>query len=420
MVHRARNAFGILFGQKDDRSTILEHSFELEINDHQVGSSLPMYYAFYYQPLFRNFRCQRSPTEVFPSTKMESWIHGMRLTPSSPDESSPEAHALFDLARNGDELVWTMATLVAGLNTYFDPEEAVLVLSTAFSICYDPRCVLPVNETWLSMDLRSRVALFFDDPSTTALQRPRYGLGCTLGRRLREDYFLLSRLANKCGLQDEVSQKVDFSYKALTGPQTADLTLTLVALVSQSSSWQSSKVERGAWASLNQRVLFHRGSLWVDASASLVIDLLYAIQSAGVSITINEEGADQSPPFVEPVMYGLDESDRKRWYQSTDYNYILKTRDWWPDEEDCIIRWIGSTGSTDSELHETQSQKLPAETNLPSRHRPSQRCPHLTPSNIYQRHSPERSLHSSLPPPLTPEAPQPSIKATPSHIHTHI
>ena len=336
MVHRARNAFGILFRQKDDRSAILEHSFELEINDPQIGSSLPMYYAFYYQPLFRNFRCQRLPSEVFPSTKMESWIDGMRLTPSSPDESSPEAHALFDLARNGDELVWTMAALVAGLNACLDPEEAVLVLSTAFSICYDPRCVLPVNETWLSMDLPSRVALFFDDASTTALQRPRYGLDCTLGRRLREDYYLLSRLANQSGLQEEVSKNVNVSYEASTGPQKADLTLTLVALASQPSSWQTFKVQRGAFASPIQRILFHRGSLWVDASASPVIDLLYAIQSAGVSITINEYGTDQSPPFDGPVVYGLNDFDPKRWYQSNDYNYILKTRSWWPDREDYL------------------------------------------------------------------------------------
>ena len=338
MVHRARNAFGILFGHKDDRSTILEHSFELGINNLQVGSSLPMYYAFYYQPLFRNFRCQRLPSEVFPSTKMESWIQRTRLTPSSPNESSPEAHALFDLAGNGDELVWTMATLVAGLNVCLDPAEVVLVLSTAFSICYDPQCVLPTNGTWLSMDLSSRVALFFDDAFTTALQRPRYGLDCTLGRRLREDYFLLSRLAYKCGLQDEVSQKVDVSYEALTGPQRADLTLTLVALVSQPSSWQASMVERGSWRGLDQRILFHWGSLWVDASASLVIDFLYAIQMAGVPITIKKDGISQSPPFENPGKLYLCGHDPKIWYRSQHYNHVLKTRSWWPDRQDYLDR----------------------------------------------------------------------------------
>ena len=305
MVLQARIAFGILFGQRDDRSATLEHSFELEMNNPQVGSSLPMYYAFYYQPLFRNFRCRRLPPEVFPSTKMESWILRMRLTPSSPDESSPEAHALFDLARNGDELVWTMAILVAGLDACLTPEEAVLVLSTAFSLCYDPRCVLPLNETWLSMDLPSRVTLFFDDASTTALQRPRYGLDCTLGRRLREDYFLLSRLANKCGLQEEVFKSVNVSYEAPKRPQRADLTLTLVALVSQASSWQASKVKMKTWASLDQRVRFHRGRLWVDESASLVINLLYAIQLAGVPITINEDGAHKSLPFYGPELFHL-------------------------------------------------------------------------------------------------------------------
>ena len=338
MVHRARIAFGILFRQKDDRSAILEHSFELEINNPQVGSSLPMYYAFYYQPLFRNFRRQRLQSEVFPSTNMEFWIHRMCRRPRGPDESSPEAHALFDLARNGDELVWTMATLVACLNCCLDPEEAVLVLSTAFSICYDPQCVLPLNETWLSMDLLSQVALFFDDASTTALQRPRYGLDCTLGRRLREDYFLLSRLANKCDLQDDVSQRVEVSYLTSTRPQKADLTLTLVALVSQPLSWQASKVRRGTWVSLDQRILFHRGSLWVDASASLVIDLLYAIQLAGVPITINEDGTSQSPPVRKPKILNLSGFDPKKWYRSKDYNHVLKTRSWWPNREDYLDR----------------------------------------------------------------------------------
>ena len=343
MLHRARIAFGNLLRHRDDRSAILEHPFELEINNPQVGSSLPMYYAFYYQPLFRNYRCQRLPSEVFPSTKMESWIHRMRLAPNSPDESSSEAHALFDLARNGDELVWTMATLVAGLDACLTQEEAVLVLSTAFSLCYDPRCVLPVNETWLS-DIPSRVALFFDDASATALQRPRYGLDCTLGRRLKEDYFLLLRLANKCGLQDDVSQRVDVSYEASTRPQRADLTLALVALVSQPLSWQASKVKRGTWASLDQRILFHRGSLWVDASATLVIDFLYAIQLAGVPIKINEDGTSQSPPFEDPEILDLDASSVHSWYRSEDYNRVLKTRSWWPDRED-YLDWNGRARS---------------------------------------------------------------------------
>ena len=345
MLRRARIAFGNLLGHKDDDSAILEHPFELEINNPQVGSSLPMYYAFYYQPIFRNYRCQRLPSEVFPSTKMEYWIHRMRLTPNRPGESSSEAHALFDLARNGDELVWTMATLVAGLNACLTPEEAVLVLSTAFSLCYDPRCVLPVNETWLSVDIPSRVALFFDDASTTALQRPRYGLDCTLGRRLREDYFLLSRLANKCGLQDDVSQRVDVSHEAFTRSQRADLTLTLVALVSQPSSWEASKVERGTWASLDQRILFHRGSLWVDASATLVVDLLYAVQLAGVPITINEDGTSRSPPFERPELPNLSACSAESWQRSENYNFVLKTRSWWPNEED-YQDWIGPPRST--------------------------------------------------------------------------
>ena len=41
-----------------------------------------------------------------------------------------------------------MTTLVAGLKAYFTPEDAILVLSIAFSVRNDPRCVLPVHGNW--------------------------------------------------------------------------------------------------------------------------------------------------------------------------------------------------------------------------------------------------------------------------------
>ena len=105
LVHQAKTAFGNVFGQQDGRSAIVEHRFELSIYNPQVGSSLPMYYAFYYQPLFRSFHSQRLVSEVFSSTKMNSWIHRMRLASSDLHKSSPEIHAFFDLAANGNELV---------------------------------------------------------------------------------------------------------------------------------------------------------------------------------------------------------------------------------------------------------------------------------------------------------------------------
>lgn len=54
-IHQARIAFGTLFGlQIDQSATEDQTTFELETSlSPEVGISLPMYYAFYYQPLFR-------------------------------------------------------------------------------------------------------------------------------------------------------------------------------------------------------------------------------------------------------------------------------------------------------------------------------------------------------------------------------
>ena len=150
LVHQARIAFSTVLGLYTDQSTIKAQTrFELEENfSPEVGISLPMYYAFYYQPLFQCSGSQKLDSEVFSNTKMNEWIYGLRMTPDDPHESSPEARAFLDLAGNGNELVWTMTTLVAGLNACLTPEDAILVLSTAFSVRYDPRCVLPAHGSW--------------------------------------------------------------------------------------------------------------------------------------------------------------------------------------------------------------------------------------------------------------------------------
>ena len=150
LVHQAEIAFGTLFGLRIDQSAIEDQTMaELESNlTPEVGISFPMYYAFCYQPFFRRSGPPKRNSDVFSSTKMNEWIQKMRLTPGGPRESSPDACAFFDLARNGNELVWTMTTLVAGLNACLTPEDAILVLSTVFSLRYDLRCVLPARGTW--------------------------------------------------------------------------------------------------------------------------------------------------------------------------------------------------------------------------------------------------------------------------------
>ena len=350
LLHKARIAFGTLFGQQNDRSAILNETFELEISSPQVGSSLPMYYAFYYRPLFRNHRCEKPALEFFPSPEMSSWINRTRLIPVLPCDSSSEAYAFLGAAMNGDELVWTMATLVAGLNACLSPKEAILLLSTTLSLCYDPNCVLPMNGTWLDTDIPTQVARFFDNRSTLALQRPRYGLDSTLGRRLSEDYLLMSHLANECGLQEEVSRKMNFGHKASTGATKAELTLTLIALASPSSSWKAFKMTRGTYASPMQRILFHKESLWVDQSASLVIDLLYAVRAAGIPIQFHEQ---PTLPFS---------AQRNRndfptgWYGGQDCTRLLKTRSWWPSGADCF-NW-SAPGKLDTKVLTTIQRRL--------------------------------------------------------------
>ena len=163
---------------------------------------------------------------------MSSWINRTRLTPVLPYDSSSEAHAFLGEAMNGDELVWTIAILVAGLNACLSPTEAILVLSTALSLCYDPNCVLPMNGTWLDTDIPTQVARFFDNRSALALQRPRYGLDSTLGRRLSEDYLLMSHLANECGLQEDERWPQSFyrSEKSRTDPDPGRIGLTTIVL----------------------------------------------------------------------------------------------------------------------------------------------------------------------------------------------
>lgn len=325
LIHKAKITFGNLFTLHIGQSAIEDQTtFELQSNlSPKVGISLPMYYNFYYQPLFRKFDRQRPASDIFSSTKMSEWIDKLHLHPGDQRDPSTEGNALFDLARNGNELVWTMATLVAGLNAFLSPEEAILVLSTAFSLCHDPRCVLPKNGTWSKTDIPSRVVLHFDNRFANPLQRPRYDLDCTLGRRLREDYFLMSQLADKCGLQKEIIRK--FGYKTFGVEPEVDLTLALVALASQLDFWE---VWRARSITSRPHVLLYDERLLIDPTASLVLDFLYSIQSAGISIRIKDEPDHMSPPCDPKKEY--QGHDRQAWYQSREYHLLLKHNSWWP------------------------------------------------------------------------------------------
>lgn len=303
LVHQARIAFGTLFGLHIDQSAIGDQTMvELELNlNPEVGTSLPMYYAFYYQPFFRRSGPQKRDPDIFSSTKMNEWIQKIRLTSDDPRESSPEARAFFDLARNGNELVWAMTTVVAGLSACLNREAAILVLSTAFSVSYDPRCVLPAHGSWSCpqfpiscdtnapyTDLPSQVRRFFEKGSQKIkLKRPRYGLDCTIGKRLKEDFVLMSHLADNCGLQEEMTKNFESSssiFELSSKRDKADLTLALVALTSQTLPWTMQGIEGGDPYSLH-RVIFvcshGRSVMQVHTSATTVLKFLYAIRHSG-------------------------------------------------------------------------------------------------------------------------------------------
>ena len=350
LVHQARFAFGTVLGLHTDQSTIKAQTrFELEENlSPEVGISLPMYYAFYYQPLFQCFGSQKLDSEAFLSAKMNEWLYGLLTTPDDPRESPPEARAFLDLARNGNKLVWTMTTLVAGLNACLTPKDAILVLSTALSVRYDPRCVLPAHGSWScpqfpvrcdsnslsacikhpQSDIPSQVRRFFEQGSQqTKLQRPRYGLDCTLGKRLAEDFILISRLADRCGLQREMSR---YPASSLSQRDKADLTLALVALTSQTLPWTVEVVSGGEPHSMHHAIFVRhlsRSVLQVHTSAAIVNHFVNAIQSTGIPISV-EMGAKWSRFY--PQMESVPKSNRQAWYESMVYNHLLKTVSWNP------------------------------------------------------------------------------------------
>lgn len=266
-----------------------------------------MYYAYYYQPLFR--RCDpRLPKseEVFPTVKMSEWIRKLAMTPENLPGYMLEARALLHLARDANELIWTMTSLIAGLNAVLTTSDALLVLSMALSVCYDQQIFSNSGEIWFRPS-RTCNDIFqeysatdpFDRKLTMFLQRPRYALDCATGSRLREDYRLMSYLADTCGLQEEISRKLasrstgtqsrDQSPGLWPGIPKADLTLAALALISQSGTWSVQIIHVETRSGLYPpNVVFKQEILLVRSSATHVVDFLYAIQLAGIPISIAE------------------------------------------------------------------------------------------------------------------------------------
>ena len=264
LIRRAGTAVGTIFGMRINHSAIEDQTkFELKAY-HGPGFdiSFPLYYAYYYEPLLRT-RASR----LFSTVKMNEWIHKMRLPSNDSCESSLKARAFLKFASNRDETLWSMTALVAGLKTCLTPEDAMSVLSTALSVRYDSGCLLPacgncsrgrdlldcycINQRASGVPFQVR-QIFEKGSQQVKLRRPRFGLDCTTGKRLVEDFVLMSQLADQCGLQEASNRSSSFASKMgsqiqqpfgpLAERDKADLTLALVGLSLQTKPWVSKAV----------------------------------------------------------------------------------------------------------------------------------------------------------------------------------
>lgn len=103
----------------------------------------------------------------------------------------------------------------------------------------------------------------------------------------------MSHLGHLCGLQEDFNRGV--GCKSFGGQLRVDLTLALVALTSQETP---SKAQLGMLVDTNRashlglelfvhNIFFYGASLYVQSSVCPVIDFLYAVESAGIPITLS-------------------------------------------------------------------------------------------------------------------------------------
>jgi hypothetical protein len=258
--------------------------------------SLAMYHAWYYEPLF----CPRWPgmrtVELFAKSAIDKAITSLIAT---PDESTPssELRAVYDLARQGDQLVWTLTAMTAALNACLDPEKVASVVETVFSVRENPACIVHKN-TKGGFPQAITEFLRRGKGAHPQLQKPRYSSNTLLGKRLMEDLALWSRLADVSGLQNHASRLLSpFASESCQWPTTqspeADLACTLLALLQQRWPWRV-KIFTARTPFLSKNgVLLRNGYLCVDASATPLVAFLEALKSAGVEMHIDEVSQDE-------------------------------------------------------------------------------------------------------------------------------
>ncbi|KAL9610581.1 MAG: hypothetical protein Q9167_004732 [Letrouitia subvulpina] len=126
---------------------------------------------------------------------------GLTSLLQTPDDSAPlsELRVIYDLAKEGHELIWTLTAIVAALNALLIQKEAVVeVVETVFSIRYNPGCI---PREYTTMDIKDVFTHYFRPFS--CLRKPRFSTNSILGQRLVQDLELWSHLAKVSGLQQK-------------------------------------------------------------------------------------------------------------------------------------------------------------------------------------------------------------------------
>lgn len=371
---------------------------QLEAYD-ETAFSVSMYFAFYYKPLFRSPASIVHPledSELFSRCAMEELVKNLDLNSGLGSLKNERFNCLpEDCAIPSDQISWTLTALIACLNVRLTPERTILVMSTALSVRYDPRCILPTDWTIeLAQDgSATRLRQMSDIPSSvrryfakgcpsSMLRRPRFGLDSTLGRRLAEDTVLLSTLAQTSGLQGKLLEHVAKNQSAdpAYGSYEADLTLALIGIISQSWPWQvrTTHVKDGnifkrfglsMLLHCDHSILLHCGCLYLDECATYILRFFRSLEVAGISIVIEETYAPDSsepkwlsdlrqqrlrnsfPWYMDRQLFKittgglgntiryLEKRDRDEWYASRSYIRILKDESWWPSLQD-YERWV--------------------------------------------------------------------------------
>lgn len=277
LLQQANMAIGAVTMTSKSKALQLRSMFKIVASQRCNDSlSLSMYYAWYYEPMFFPSNSDDPITKLFSKFVIEKKIASLM---AKPDESTAgsELRAVYNLAREGNQTLWTLTVITATLNAYLNPKDVTEVVQTVFSICKSPACLRAVKEEFLDA---SDKTLLTDTMLAALLPKPWYGADTIKGQRLAENVALWSRLAHVSGLQEEFSSGNSYVTKS-------NLAGILLALLQQPWPWHCKVSHLVSTRAMNKGYESDRNCLYVDTSVVSLLGLLYAIRSAGVNLQID-------------------------------------------------------------------------------------------------------------------------------------